>query len=213
MGFSPGGKWAMINPLPNLLQPSQLMAYPVRAGSPHPLTADSIRHISGRWLPDGERLVLVGAEPGHQLRYYVQDSLQAKPRPISEENVPFNRLADDIVISPDGKSIAGVSRSGIQLLAVDGSGVRAVPGASPGTSPITWCRDNSLLVYRSGELPVRVMRVNVNSGEQRLWRELGPPERTGVWAIEPIRIAPDCEAYAYSAGYQLNTLYVASGIR
>jgi len=214
MGFSPDGKWAMVNPnRADHTKPAQLMAYPVRAGSPHPLTADSIRHIAGRWLPDCKRLVFVGAEPGHQLRYYLQDSFEAKPRPISEESVPFNRMADDIVISPDGQTVAAVSRLGIQLLSVDGSGARALPGVEPGASPIAWCPDNSLLLYRSGEIPARVMRVNLASGEQRLWKELAPAERTAIWEIEPIRFTPDCEAYAYSAWYQPNTLYVASGIR
>ena len=57
------------------------------------------------------------------------------------------------------------------------------------------------------------MRVNLASGQQRLWKELAPAERTAIWEIEPIRFTPDCEAYAYSAWYQPNTLYVASGIR
>jgi serine/threonine protein kinase/dipeptidyl aminopeptidase/acylaminoacyl peptidase len=213
MAFSPDGKWAMVNPNPDVTQPAQLLAYPLRAGSGRPLTADSIRHIAGRWLPDGERLVFVGVEPGHQLRYYVQDSMNARPRPISEEDVPFNRLADDIVISPDGKSIAALSRAGIQLLAVDGSGAHALPRAEPGVSPLAWCSDNSLLVFRPGELPARVMRVNLASGESRPWKQLSPAQRTGIGNVEPLRFLPDCETYAYSITFQLNTLYVASGIR
>jgi hypothetical protein len=190
-----------------------LTALPLRAGSPHALTADSIRHIAGRWLPDGQRIVFVGAEPGRQLRYYIQDSLSAKPRAISEENVPFNRLADDIVISPDGKSVAAVSREGLEILSVDGSPAHAVPGVKPGTSPIAWCRDDSLLVYRGGEVPARVMRVNPNSGEQKLRKELAPAQRTALLELEPIRFAPDCETYTYSAQYMQNTLYVVSGVR
>jgi len=29
--------------------------------------------------------------------------------------------------------------------------------------------DNSTLIHRSGEVPARVMRLNLTSGEQRLW--------------------------------------------
>jgi eukaryotic-like serine/threonine-protein kinase len=213
MGFSPDGKWAMVNPNPDVTQPAQLMAYPVRAGAAHRLTGDGIRHIAGRWLPDGERLVFVGAEPAHQLRYYVQDSAGAKPRAISEENVPFNRMADDIPIAPDGKTIAAVTRSGVQLLAVDGSGGRAAPGVEAGMSPVAWCADNSLLVYRSGEIPAKVMRVNLATGARKVWKELAPQERTGFWEVEPIRFGADCEAYAYTAVQSLGTLYVVRGAR
>jgi Tol biopolymer transport system component len=213
MALSPDGKWAMVNPNVDVAQPAQLVALPLRAGAPHPLTSDSIRHIAGRWLPDGERIVFIGAEPGHQLRYYVQDSLNAKPRPISEENVPFSRLADDIVVSPDGKSVVGLTRQGMEILAVDGSGAHSISGIKPGTSPIQWCNDNSLLVYRAGEIPARVMRVKLGTGEQRLWKQLAPRQLTAVYEIEPIRFLPDCETYAYTAAYQPDVLYLFSGFR
>ena len=48
----------------------------------------------------------VGAEPGHRPRYYVQESLQSTPRAISGETIVFDRGADDIVISPDGRHLA-----------------------------------------------------------------------------------------------------------
>jgi Tol biopolymer transport system component len=72
--FSPDGQWAMVN---TRTQPAQLLALPLHAGESHPLTNDTIHHMYGRWLPDGKRIVFVGAEPGHRPRYYVQESLQS----------------------------------------------------------------------------------------------------------------------------------------
>src|ERR1700693_2372469 len=92
--FPPDGNWAMIAPRAN---PSQLVAVPVHAGDPRPLTADRIHHLYGRWLPDGRRIVFVGSEPGHGPRYYVQDSREAGPKPISGEGIAFDRSLDDIV--------------------------------------------------------------------------------------------------------------------
>lgn len=78
--FSPDGNWAMVVPRAD---PAQLLALPLHAGDAHSLTADAIHHVNGRWLPDGKRIVFVGAEPQHRPRYYVQDSMQATPKAIT----------------------------------------------------------------------------------------------------------------------------------
>ncbi len=208
--LSPDGQWAMVNPRG---QPAQLTALPVHAGDAHPLTHDGIHHIYGRWLPDSKSIVFVGAEGGHQFRYYVQDSLNAKPRAISDEDIQFDRNADDIVLSTNGRIVATLGKDGrIQLLPVDGSPRRWIPAVT-GLTPVAFCRDNSLLVDRAGEMPARVSRVNIADGKTAPWKELAPANRTGLWAIQPIRVAPDCESYAYTADYGLGALYVVSGLK
>jgi hypothetical protein len=208
--LSPDGRWAMVNPQ---IQPAPLLALPVHAGTAHPLTADSIHHVYGRWLPDGRRIAFVGAEQGHRPRYYVQDSMQSPARAISGEEIVFDRGADDIVLSADGKQFAAAMQDqAIQLIPVDGGAAHAVPGVK-GQTPVAFCRDGSLLVYRAGEIPARISRVNAQSGAQAAWKELAPPNRAALWAIQPIRVAPDCESYAYTAQYSPGTLFVASGLR
>ena len=127
--------------------------------------------------------------------------------------MPFDRGVDDIVISLDVRSIAAVSDQGIQILAIDGGTARPVPGVGPGFTPAAWCRDNSLLVYRSGEIPARIVRVDLQSGQQRPWKELAPPDRTSIFGVQPVRVSSDCETYAYSVWYQPGTLWVVSGLR
>ena len=207
--LSPDGKWAMVVPH---AQPAQLLALPLHAGVAHALTADAIHHIAGRWLPDGQRIVFAGAETGHRVRFYVQDSMQSPARAISGEDILFDRNADDIVLSPDGRLLAAAMQDqSMQLLPVDGGQARPVAGAN-GLTPVAFCRDGSLLVYRSGDAPAHIMRVNLQTGTQTLWRDLNP-ERTGLWGIQPIRVAPDCESYAYSAQYGPGTAFVVSGLK
>jgi Tol biopolymer transport system component len=194
--LSPDGKWAMINPY---TVPAQLEAIPMHAGEKHSLTKDNIHHVYGKWMPDGRRIAFVGAEPGHRMRYFVQDSLNVPARPVSGEDIQFDRNADDIAISPDGKTIAALKQDQtLALLLVEGGQARTVPGLA-GFSPVAFCRDNSLLIYRSGQVPVRIMRLNLQTGQQSLWKELAPALRDALFAIQPIRVAPDCESYAYSA--------------
>jgi len=146
--FSPDGKWAMTNPAG---PKAPLMGLPTHAGSARTLSAGDIRHFGGRWLHDGKRIVFVGSEPGHRLRYYVQEGPESAPRAISAENIVFDRFADQIVTSPDGKSVAAVIvDTGIQLLPIDGGAPRSIPGTI-GFAPTAWCRDGGLLMTRPGE--------------------------------------------------------------
>ena len=208
--LSPDGNWAMVAPRAN---PAQLVALPLHAGDARPLTADQIHHVYGRWLPDGKHIVFVGAEPGHGPRYYVQDAAPGKPRAISTEDIVFDRSQDDIVVSRDGRMLAAAMQDhSVHLLPIDGGAARAVPGIKDVT-PVAFCGDDSLLVYHSGDMPARIVRVDLASGRQTPWRELMPGYRAALWEIQPIRVASDCESYAYSAQYLPETVFVVSGLR
>ena len=208
--LSPDGNWAMVIPRAN---PAQLVALPLHAGNSRPLTSDKIHHEYGRWLPNGKRIVFVGSEPGHSLRYYVQSSPQEPPKAISGEDIVFDRSLDDIVISQDSRTLAAaIEDQSVQLLPIDGGKGQTVPGIK-GLTPVAFCGDGSLLLYHSGEMPARILRMDPATGRQSLWKELMPASRAALWEIQPIRVAPDCESYAYSAQYLPETVFVVSGLR
>ena len=144
-------------------------------------------------------------KPGHRLRYYVQESIHSPPKPISGEDILFDRNGDDIVISPDGRFVAvELQDETVNLMPVDGGVRKTIPGLDTGLTPVAFCRDNSLLVYRSGEIPARIVRVNLQTGQKTPWRELAPVDHTGIWTIQPIRVAADCVTYAaHSFGISL----------
>ncbi|HTS26897.1 MAG TPA: protein kinase [Bryobacteraceae bacterium] len=207
--LSPDAKWAMVNPTG---PQAPLIALPTGAGVARTLVADNLRHVSGRWLPDGNRFVFVGAEPGHLLRYYVQTPGQPA-RPISPENIVFDR-GESVVVSPDGRSLAiMVGDHGIELLPVEGGEPHPVAGDTNGLTPLAWCRNGDLLTYRPGEIPAHIVRIDPSSGSQRPWKELVPRDRTSLTLLTPIRFASDCETYAYSLQYDPSTLFVASGLQ
>src|SRR5437763_17133739 len=89
------------------------------------------------------------------------------------------------------------------VVAVDGSASRAVPGKAAGLAPISWCHDGTLLAFRRGEIPAQVVRIDLQTGKQQPWKELVPRNRTALSMVQPIRFSPDCEGYAYSAQYDL----------
>jgi eukaryotic-like serine/threonine-protein kinase len=209
--ISPDGKWAMVYGSSRV--PSQLVLLPTGTGEAQPLTHDGIHHQGAAWTPDGKRIVFVGNEPSHRLRYYVQSVDGGPPRPITPENVTFNS-DDPVTISPDGKSVAVAGLDGkIVLYPLDDGAPRTVPKLAEGFAPLRWCSDNSLLVYHAGDVPVKILRVDVENGEQTLWKEMAPANRTGLAAISNVRVGADCRSSAYSAYYQPSELWIADGLR
>jgi dipeptidyl aminopeptidase/acylaminoacyl peptidase len=196
-----------------VLAPSQLVLLPTGSGEARTLTRDGIHHQAAAWTPDGKRIVFVGNEPGHRIRYYVQDLDSGPPRAITPENVSFNNN-DPVTISPDGRSVAVAGMDGkIVSYALDHGTPHAVPKLPGGFAPLRWCPGNSLLVYHIGDAPVKVLRVDIETGEQTLWKELAPAYRTGLIDIPNIRIGADCQNSAYTASYEPSELWIVDGLR
>ena len=209
--FSPEGKWAIA--LGSVRPPSQLVLLPTGTGEARPLTHDGIHHQGAAWTPDGKRIVFVGNEPGRRFRYYVQSLDGGPPRAITPENVSFN-IYDPVAVSPDGKFVAVAGLDGkIELYPLDDGALRTVPKLSDGFAPLRWCLDNSLMVYHAGDVPAKILRVNVSTGEQTLWKEWAPSNRTGLQGFFSIRVSADCQRSGFTAPYALTDLWIADGLR
>ena len=77
-----------------------------------------------------------------------------------------------------------------------------------------WRQDGgSLFVRRRGEVPLRVMTLDLASGRKELWKELMPADPAGVSTIAPVLITPDEKYYAYSYTRTLGDLYVVDGLK
>jgi len=206
--LSPDEKW-VISGIPK--PPFQLSILPTGAGEVKPLTHDAINHVRARCFPDAKRVLFLGSEPEHGVRLYVQDLDAGKPRAISPEGVS----ATQFVISPDGKSVAAVGpdQNGY-IYSVDDGEPRPIPGFPAGDTPVAWAADGrSLYIYRSGELPAQVQRLDLASGQKQLWKQLMPADDAGVTDIGPILITPDTKTYVYEYGRTLSDLYLVDGLK
>ena len=191
--------------------PAQLTLLPTKAGEARPLTGDGINHIWARWFPDGKRIVFSGNEAEHGVRLYVQTVGEGKPRAITPEGVS----ATAFTISPNGESVAGVGpdQKGY-LYPLDLGESRAIPGFAVGEEPVEWAANGrSLYIYRPGELPARVFRLDLATGEKTLWRQLMPSDPAGVERINPIRMTPDGRTYVYGYHRTLADLYLVEGLK
>ena len=206
--LSPDQKWAIVQ---TPRSPEQLRLLPTGAGEGRPLTNDAINHQWARWFPDGKRLVFSGNEPEHGVRLYTQDIAGGTPKSISPEGVDAVAFA----VSPDGQSIVGIGpdQKGYVFPAAGGD-PRPVSGMEPGDIPINWSEDgHSIYLYRSGEVPAKVYRVDLATGKKTVWKQIAPLDPTGVSTIGPIVMTPNGKTYVYGFHRTLGDLYLVEGLK
>jgi serine/threonine protein kinase/Tol biopolymer transport system component len=206
--LSPDGKWVLTTDIRS--DPPQLVLLPTGPGDPISLTRDRLNHAHGRFLPDGKQIVFAAGEPGRDRLLYIQPIASGEARPISRAEV----LATGPV-SPDGRFTAGRSLANrITLYPTAPGDPVAVPGVEPLERAAEWSADGkSLYIYRRGELPMKVFRVDVVSGRRELWREFAPSDPAGVVEIQSVVMTPDTTAYAYTYARILSDLFVAEGLK
>src|SRR5271169_6171121 len=206
--LSPDKKWVIIY-TPS--SPQQLRLLPTGAGESKPLTNDSINHQWAHWFPDGKRFVFSGNEAGKGVHYYVQDVAGGASKVISPEGVDALAFA----VSPDGQYVVGIGpdQKGY-LYPTAGGDPKVVNGMDPGDIPINFSADgHSVFLYRTGEVPGKVYRVELASGKKSVWKEIAPLDPTGVSTIGPILMTPDGKTYVYGFHRTVGDLYLVEGLK
>lgn len=188
----------------------QLMLVPTGAGDPVPVPAHGITAYNGaQWFPDGRRIVFNGREAGQDLRSFIQDLKGGPPRPLTPPNTRV------LAISPDGEWTAATgTNQAISLWPVSGGPSRPATGSLPGDRPVAWSADGrSLWLFRRGEVPAHVYRLDIASGKRELWKTLVPPDPAGVYSIIEFFITPAGDSYFYSYTRRLSQLYLVRGLK
>jgi len=152
--------------------------------------------------------VLIGGnEPGKGTRFYVQQTDGGAARPVTPENTR------DGWLSEDGKFVMARGRDGsYSVYPIAGGEPRPVPGLTEKDVLAQWSADGkSVLVYRRAEIPCRLERVDLATGRRTLFKEFAPPDRAGLLSTREIFITDDLQSYAYTAYYQVSSLFVSEG--
>jgi Tol biopolymer transport system component len=207
--FSPDGALVAVVVMSD---PPRLMIYPTGAGEPRDISAAGFAaydYVSARFLPDGHGVAFCGAEAGKASRCYVRDLAGGAARAVTPEGT------DHGLVSPDGRAVVARGTDGrYQLYPLDGSGPTRVPGLDDGDYLIAWRPDGrSLLVYRPMEIPTRVERLDLSTGQRTLVRELAPVDPVGVLAVYGVSFSADEKSYAYAVERAVGALYVVEGVR
>ncbi|HEY6221897.1 MAG TPA: hypothetical protein VIX13_05110, partial [Candidatus Eisenbacteria bacterium] len=162
------------------------------------------------WMPDGRSLCLAGTESGRRIRLYRYDLDQHVATPFTEEGVGRTVAG----VSPDGRFvIAGAPTAGFALYPVAGGAPRPLKMLDQSERPVGWTADGSgLWVMQRGRIPAPVFRLDPETGQRELWKEITPRTRSGVDGLNNICISPDGETYATSYSQLLAELYTVRGL-
>ncbi len=207
--LSPDGKW--VAAIVGLITGGKVVLQPTGAGEPKPLPTEGYSVSGASFLPDGKRLLLTASEKGHGTRLYEFAIDGGKMRAISPEGY----RTQTGTMSPDGKFVVafGPDRKAY-LYPIEGGEPTAVAGLGDLEVPVGWTADSRYVyVYKRGEYPARVSRLDPATGKRELWRELTPPDPAGISTISPPRIAPDGKAYVYSYNRILSDLFLVEGVK
>jgi eukaryotic-like serine/threonine-protein kinase len=204
------GKWvlAVVQSLP-----PKLLIYPTGAGETRQLERGAIEHYATvQWFHDGKRVLISGNEPGKGMRFYVQE-LGGVPTPVTPEGTR------DGLISADGKFVLARGSEGkysIYPIAGEPSGgqpnksPRPALGLTEADVLAQWSADGrSVLAYRRAEIPYRIERVDLATGTRTLFKELAPADRTGLLSMREVFVTDDLHSYAYTAYYQVSSVFVS----
>jgi sugar lactone lactonase YvrE len=99
------------------------------------------------------------------------------------------------------------------LYPVDGGESRPIPGLLPGES-FAWSPDPKFMyVNQWRQLPVKVYRLNVETGQRQLFKEVSPLDATGLCDLSNVRWSADGRGYVYGYTCLLSDLYMVKGLQ
>ncbi len=207
--ISPDGSW--VAAFVGITTGGKLVLLPTGAGQPRQLPIEGLMASGADFLPDGKRILVTASEKGRGNRLYLRDVEGGKPRAISPEGY----RAVNGTVSRDGKLVVAVGPDRRNYLyPIDGGEPTPIPALVGLETPLGWTEDGkSLYIYKRGEYPARVSRLDLATGKRELWKELTPPDPAGINAISPPRITPDGKAYVYSYNRILSDLFLAEGVK
>ena len=206
--LSPDKKWAIAIQRP--ATDPQLVAYPTGAGEARVFSKEGLAVWNACWFPDGKRLLFTANEQGRGPRLYERDFSGGKPRALTPEG--YRGLRG--VVSPDGAwaMVTGPDRK-TYLYPLAGGEPTVVPGVDVNEVVADFASDSrSVYVYRRGEIPTHVSRLDLTTGSRQPWRSLAPADAGGVSDLNPLP-ARSGDSYVYNYNRTLSDLYLVEGVK
>jgi hypothetical protein len=212
--LSADGRWVLgSRPDP----PARMTIAPVGAGESRTVSVPGVETIGGaQWFPDATRVLLWANEPGQAFRGWVMAANGEGRRAVTSGEVIAPVFTNGYkALTPDGRAMLLSSLEGQwSLYPVDGGTPRPLTALNKDDVVLAWTdTPQSIFVRRRGELPMRVVRVDLETGRREPWRELIPGDPAGVIDVLGAVVTPDGRYYAYSSLRALTELYLIEGVK
>ncbi len=203
--ISPDGQWLAIV----TGSPPEFQLLPTGAGDSRTVRCDLAEITGWQFFPDAKRLLILGNHAGtsKQLFELAIDG-DGVARPLTNAV-----LSGSFALSHDGRMIATGADQGVMLNALDDGKIRLAPGCKAGDMPIEWTDDDSaLFVYERTHGTLRIVRLDVTTGERREWTAIRPGDPAGILDVMPVHITPDGQTYAYGYRRFLSDLFIGTDL-
>jgi WD40 repeat protein len=203
LSLSPDGKQALtLDPQDR----TSLTLTTLASGRATTLRVPGFSYQWARFL-SGKRLMVAGSFAGQDLAIYYQEISNRTLVPV-----PGAPYLDHVAVSADGRKIAGWAGTKTEVVdLVTGTTQPVLPGRL--TLPIAWSADGKrLFVATMGHPDYSILKLDPATDESTSWRMIVPQKSDAFMGLSAVVVAPDADAYAYSAEVNLSRLYVVSGV-
>ena len=201
--LSPDKKWAL------QVWPDRLVLLPVGPGESRTIQDKGLEYRSAMWFPDGKRLVVEASAPETPAaRLRAGPGRRAAPSRDSRSNRGATCLSR-------WKARRGrrYEERPVGSLSGGGRGVPPRPRVKPGESVVRFDAGGTSLFLASQGLPLRIDRLELDSGKRTAWKEIVLADPTGADSIADFQLTPDGKCYCYSFMRALSRLYVVENLR
>ena len=206
MALSNDGRFAVSIPVE---APDRALLLPIGPGEVRQVREPGIVEFEWAALtPDGLSLVFTGAGPSGRARVYVKPLTGGAARPVTPEGIGLWGNA----IAPDGSAVVARCESALYVYPLAGGAPRRIADSDK-MSPVGWPAAGVVIARDASLVPARLFRFDLATGRRTPWREMMPPDRSGVRRINSVSIAADGQSYAYSFTRQVSDLYAVTGLR
>ena len=190
---------------------NELVVYPVGPGASRRVPISGVDVRLPALLPDDTTICFSGNEPPHGERLWLTDLAGSRPRPLTPEGTEHS--AD---ITGDGR-YGVVKLDGVHWLYPLPSGEpRRMNGVLAGEWVAAVAADGAFaFVYFREEVPTKVYKVDLRTGDRVLFREISLSDRAGASLQTPplLNMTSDGRSYNYSFDQTLGELYLIEGLR
>jgi WD40 repeat protein len=185
-----------------------LSLVPVGGGRPTSIDVGDLTVTRGRFLPDGNHVVLLAHQPGHAHRLYKMGIDGQKPTPISSDGIPVGWMS----VSPAGVQVAVGDRDSNPFLVDSTTGnTRILPGSTRGEVPLAWPNPSTLLVGRFPSPVISVYSVDPASGSRVAFLQIASPD-PNAFLITRAFGSSDAKTIAYSYVTISGSLFSLDGV-
>jgi hypothetical protein len=207
--LSPDGK-LVVSRLPN--DPNRLTILPTGAGESKVVSIPGFTFFLGGmpWLQDSRRFLTAGHQQGRPARWWIYDSQTGKITPVTPEGT----AGGGALITPDQTAMLTHSPDAAALYPFNGGEPQKVTALRADDALLRWTSDGRGVFVGHGEkLPAVIERVDLATGQRTVWKEITPPDPSGIAGLISMLITPDGKTYVYTYRRVLSDLYRISRLQ